>query len=126
MSELANDSQLRDACKLGDISRVASLVEHLKAETLAEKVDSKYLNSGLASAVAAGHHLVVDYLLDQGAVLRPSLVTLAMGACPSAETFEVFLRHGWDINSDTDMGWPALKYVQGPILLKLWTISSIS
>ena len=109
MLEPVNDSALREACKGGQVSEVMSLLEQIKADNSARNLDDTYLQSGLASAVAAGHHNIVDCLLNQGARFRPSLVTLAMGARPSVEMFDTFLRHGWDINSDTDMGWPALK-----------------
>ena len=109
--------QLDKAVKDGDLSRCQTLVQQLKSQSLSSAITSKQLTSALGAAVGSNHLNIVAYLLGQGAVISGNIMILALGETDEAiAMFQMFLDHGWDINSKTDLGNTMLKWANLPIL----------
>jgi ankyrin repeat protein len=66
------------------------------------------LQDALGIAAAHGHTDIVSFLLDHGAEITP-LAVVAASKSGSSHAFQVFLDHGWDINSRGSGGAPVLK-----------------
>lgn len=104
------DTELLEAAKVGDLSRVDALVRQWRTKSTSSS-ESIVLNLRqlLVESLVANQAQVVSYLLDQGAELDSHLVTLAPIEETSMDMFQVFLDHGWDINSITSNSAPRLK-----------------
>ena len=106
------DPELLTAAQSGDNSQVQTLVEQWRAKFSPSELTATHLRQPLVESLVANQARVVSYLLDQGAELDSHLVTLAPVEETSTDMFQVFLDHGWDINSITSNGAPRLKYVK--------------
>lgn len=115
--------ELRSACVNGNVEGVHLLLERWQLDRSQSPLTPKHLQSPLTGAIAAGKINVVAYLLEHGAELSPLNITQAMGPRQSLEMFQTFLDHGWDINSNTDMGAPALKNVVTDSATTRWFLS---
>lgn len=110
-SEDFENLKLSSAAKEGDLSQVQVLVEQWRSELLPALLTPQHLNSALVEAVSYHRVAVTSYLLDQGAEISPNMIVLALGKTQDAiAMFQTYLDHGWDINSRTGLGVPALKY----------------
>ena len=104
------NSQLDEAVKDGDFSRCQTLVQQLKSKSPSSTITTKQLGPALGAAVGCKHLHIVAYLLEQGAVISGNDMILALGETDEAiAMFQMFLDHGWDINSKTDLGNTMLK-----------------
>ena len=121
-SDFQNE-ELREACVQGDLESVQSLLDQWQSHLLPSALTPKHLQSPLAGSIAAGKTEVVSYLLDHGAELSPLNITQAVARHSSTEMFQIFLDHGWDINSKTDMREPALKMVVTDDLMTQWFLA---
>ena len=104
------DPELLTAAQRGDIGQVQTLVEQWRAKL--SPLTASHLRQPLVESLVANQARVVSYLLGQGAELDSHIVTLASVEETSTDMFQVFLDHGWDINSITSNGAPRLKYVR--------------
>ena len=104
------DAELITAAKVGDLSRVQILVEQWRAKLAPSELTASHFHQPLVESLVAKQAQVVSYLLDQGAELDSHIVTLAPIEDTSTHMFQIFLDHGWDINSITSNGAPRLKY----------------
>ena len=112
----SQSSQLDNAVKDGDLSRCQTLVQQLKSQSPSSARTTKQLGPALAAAVGCKHLHIVTYLLEHGAVISGNIMILALGETHEAiAMFQMFLDHGWDINSKTDLGNTMLKWANDPI-----------
>ena len=110
------DPELLMAAQEGDLSRVQILVEQWRANLSPSELTASHLRQPLVESLVVNQAQVVSYLLDQGAELDSHKVTLAPIEDTSTDMFQVFLDHGWDINSITSNGAPRLKYTQSTMV----------
>ncbi|MCJ1401421.1 hypothetical protein MMC11_004634 [Xylographa trunciseda] len=103
--------QLRDACERGNLNEVISQLDQWQSAQSPSRLTAKHLQDALIGAISAGQSEVVDHLLKNGAEMDPELVEFALGRNKSVKMYEVFLQHGWNINSRTGTGAPALKHL---------------
>ncbi|MCJ1383051.1 hypothetical protein MMC17_006164 [Xylographa soralifera] len=101
--------QLREACQEGNLKEVKSQLDRWQSARSPSGLAAKHLENALIGAISAGQSEVVDYLLNNGAEMDPEIVEFALDT--SVKMFEIFLQHGWDINSRTGTGAPALKHL---------------
>lgn len=88
---MAAESDFIAACETGDVEAVARILEK-------GAVSDDQLQNGLSSAAWRGHPAVADILLSKGAkVDRSSFLGSTNRGDPTI--FEVFVKHGFDINS---------------------------
>ena len=106
------DPELLTATQRGDIGQVQALVEQWRAKLSPSDLTASHLRQPLVESLVTNQARVVSYLLGQGAELDSHIVTLAPVEETSTDMFQVFLDHGWDINSITSNGAPRLKYVK--------------
>lgn len=95
---------LGQATLRGDIGKVKSLVlarTQLSAVLGDNKAESQEdLNFALSYAASNGHSAIVSFLLDHGAQIRAGTILSATEDLTNARAiFEIFIRHGWDINA---------------------------
>ena len=110
MSDLNTiDSELLVAAKEGDLQRAQTLLKQLRAELSPSELTASHLRQPLIESLSANKPPMVSYLLDQGAEPNSYMVTLALPPETSMDMYQVFLDHGWDINSITDNDAPLLK-----------------
>lgn len=95
---------LGEACEQGDLKRVEALVNPPSNPT------AEVLNYGLSTAASEGHSAVVSFLFDKGAEMTAATTVLAANG-HSPAVFQVFLDHGWDINSNGCSRGPILESV---------------
>ena len=109
-NSLYADSELLEAARVGDLTRVSAWVElwRTKSTSSSESI-VLHLRQSLIESLTANQSRVVSYLLDQGAELDNHIVTLAPINETSTDMFKVFVDHDWNINSITSNGAPRLK-----------------
>ena len=109
--ELQN-TQLDHAARDGDLQTCMIVLTKWKEDLQPAKLTSKHLQSAFAAAVGARHIDTVAFLLENGAAVSSSAMVLALGGDTQGTIamFQIFLDHGWDINSKTDLGNPMLKH----------------
>lgn len=93
----------QQVCASGDLEKVIGLVK-------AEIRDVEYLTEGLLAAVFQKHFRIVEYLLDQGAVIDRAVANAA-ASVRSLAIFRLLLERGWDINAPVMGNNTALLYV---------------
>ena len=85
----------------------------------------EYLGLALYRAVRAKQVQLVRYLLHTGAVIGESEVTCAARE-NSVAILELFVEHGWDINSSIGHGATILPYVSSSVGFYVANIVSLS
>ena len=103
------DRKLLQAIREGDLFSVKEYVEQWRENISAAQLTNSHLRQPLVEALVANQSQIASYLLDQGAKLDSHNVTLAPIKESSTQMFQVFLDHGWDINSITSNDAPRLK-----------------
>ena len=103
---------LFEAAKTGELSVCQALLEQGREHRSSSPLTSSVLAPSLATAISSKHLHVVALLLEQGAAISGNDMILALGDTDaSIAMFQTFLDHGWDINSQTDLGNVMLKCV---------------
>jgi hypothetical protein len=97
----AAKKDLQDASKSGDVDRVQTILDQWKSETSIRDPGPEDFDLALLDAARGGHSLVLSKLFDEGAVLDHSApkVALKEGGAKAIPTYQVFIDHGWDVNS---------------------------
>ena len=109
--------QLDKAVEDGDLSRCQTLVQQMKSQSPSSAITTKQLGPALGAPIGCKHLHIVAYLLGQGAVITGNIMILALGKSDEAiAMFSMFLDHGWDVNSKTDLGNTMLKWADSPSL----------
>lgn len=86
------------ACRQGDLEKVVSLVEQWESDSSRPGPKAEDLRPALSWAAQESHSTIVRYLLEHGAQIDADVMTFATyGDSPGV--WQVFLDHGWDINS---------------------------
>ena len=103
---------LFEAARTGHLSVCQALLEQWREHRLSSPLTSRDLAPSLATAISSKHLHVVAFLLEQGAAISGNDMILALGETDaSLAMFQTFLDHGWDVNSETDIGNVMLKCV---------------
>lgn len=89
---------VKEVMALSDPHPVRSLLDRWHSSISLPKRGSEDLEHLVTQAARDGHPQILDYLLDHGGEVFYA-TTLTATDCASAEVFQVFLDHGWDINS---------------------------
>jgi hypothetical protein len=101
--------QLPIACQEGDLERVKSLFRPLPPSTKEARISEREMQDiGFCLAAANGHCHIVRFFLDQGNEIPPD-APVAATRSRSTAIFQIFLDHGWDINSLKHDGYPVLE-----------------
>ena len=105
------------ACSTGHLESVISLSAGPHAPS-----NTYYLNFGLVSAIINQQLEVIRYLLSHGAIIDSSITAMAVRAA-SLPVFEIFLSHGWDVNTSFMGGHTALLNLLHNPSLTRWLLS---
>lgn len=86
------------ASRQGDLEKVVSLVEQWESDSSRPGPKAEDLRPALSWAAQESHPAIVQCLLEHGAQIDADVMTFTTyGNSPSV--WQVFLDHGWDINS---------------------------
>lgn len=94
------------------ISTVQTLVDRLRSQKHPAIEDTECLYNALSTAIGSYRLSIISYLMDQGVKLHPNMYVPALRKLDTNNAiamFQIFLDHGWDINSKTDLGFTVLK-----------------
>lgn len=74
-----DEEALSRAASSGNLPLLQALVEQLKAELHPSFLTPKYLQRAMAAAVTSYNVPIVSYLMDEGAVVSPNNIVVALG-----------------------------------------------
>lgn len=86
------------ASRHGDLGKVVSLVEQWESNSSRPGPKAEDLRPALSWAAQESHPIIVQYLLEHGAQIDADVMTFTTYG-NSSSVWQVFLDHGWDINS---------------------------
>jgi hypothetical protein len=93
---------LQEASKAGDIDGLDTVLQNWKSESSTSGPEPEDLDLPLIEAARHGQARLVSRLLEEGAVLGPHIpITALKTGSQAVSLFQVFLDHGWDVNSFT-------------------------
>lgn len=107
------------AARRADLEEVQSLVERWRSDELHPGPTAAELRPAMSSAISNGDARMLSYLLDQDSHIHPNLISCAVRGA-SVAVWQVFLDHGWDINSISGSEPPILKCVP----VSRWSVQS--
>lgn len=96
------------ASRQGDLGKVVSLVEQWESNSSRPGPKAEDLRPALSWAAQESHPMIVQYLLEHGAQIDEDVMTFTTYG-NSSSVWQVFLDHGWDINSRCSTNATVLK-----------------
>ena len=112
---------LQTAIEVGDLATISQLLQSWPTQPDSENNSGDYVpdlwpfKAVLSGAIEKGNIELSSYVLDHGLKIELYAMMLALQS-PSAGIFQVFVDHGWDINTPMGEKWPpCLAYVMPPL-----------
>ena len=102
--------QSDSASASGDVNRLDAILTRWHAHVAPSHIPPDELRQVLYNAIYANQVAVVSLLLNRGAKVEEDIGDAARLANASTDMYQVFLNHGWDVNSRDVRGRPFVQY----------------
>ena len=106
--------QSDSAARSSDMKQLDAILTRWQSHVAPSDIPFDELRQVLYNAISANQVAVVSLLLKRGAKVEEDIGDAARLANASTDMYQVFLDHGWDVNSRDVRGRPFVQYYQPP------------
>lgn len=100
---------LEAACAQGLLDSVLTVLHQWRSDATLSGPSTDDFDGALSRAATSGVVAVVRTLFDQGARIKDRVGVLAVEVGAGTATLQLFLEHGWDINSVDSEGHAGIR-----------------